>query len=89
MSFGTCDDAYLALVISCDLQSSGCYSIPNRSLSGWRIISTGLSRYELYSTCNDDVSCLIEGAISGYIEPVQWWYQLIDDDDNNNDNVQR
>ena len=41
-----------------------------------------LSRYELNSTCgDDDVSCLIEGAISGYIEPVQWWYQLIDDND--------
>ena len=46
-----------------------------------------LSRYELYSTCNDDVSCLIEGVISGYIEPVQWWYQLIDDDDSNDDNI--
>jgi hypothetical protein len=23
----------------------------------------------------------MEGAISGYIKPVQWWYQLIDDDD--------
>ena len=40
-----------------------------------------LSRYELYSTCSDDVLCSFEGAISGYIEPVQWWYQLIDDDD--------
>jgi hypothetical protein len=39
-----------------------------------------LSRYELNSTCNDNVSCIIEGAISGNIEPVQWWYQLIDDD---------
>jgi hypothetical protein len=35
-----------------------------------------LSRYELNSTCSNDVSCSIERAISGYIEPVQWWYQL-------------
>ena len=37
-------------------------------------------------TCSNDVSCSYKGVISGYIEPVQWWYQLIDDDDNNNDN---
>ena len=43
-----------------------------------------MSRYELNSTCSDDVLCSMEGAISGYIEPVQWWYQLIDDDDSNN-----
>ena len=50
-----------------------------------------LSRYELNSTCSVDVSCLIKGAVSGYIEPVQWWYQLINngDNDDNNDNIQR
>ena len=49
-----------------------------------------MSRYELNSTCgDDDVSGLMEGAISGYVKLVQWWYQLIDDDDNNNDIIQR
>ena len=33
-------------------------------------------------TCSDDVLCSMEGAISGNIEPVQWWYQYIDDIDN-------
>jgi hypothetical protein len=27
------------------------------------------------------LSCSMEGARSGYIKPVQWWYQLINDDD--------
>jgi hypothetical protein len=40
-----------------------------------------LSRYKLNSRCSNNVSCLIERAISGYIKPVKWWYQLIDDND--------
>jgi hypothetical protein len=29
-----------------------------------------LSRYKLNGRCSNNVSCSIEGAISGYIEPV-------------------
>jgi hypothetical protein len=39
-----------------------------------------LSRYELNGRCSNNVSCSMERAISGCIEPVKWWYQLIDDD---------
>jgi hypothetical protein len=39
-----------------------------------------VSRYELNGRCSNNVSCSMERAISGYIEPVKWWYQLIDDD---------
>jgi hypothetical protein len=39
-----------------------------------------VSRYELNGRCSNNVSCSMERAISGCIEPVKWWYQLIDDD---------
>jgi hypothetical protein len=52
------------------------------SLPYWCVMALTLSRYELNSRCSNNVSCSMERAISGYIEPVKWWYQLIDNDNN-------
>jgi hypothetical protein len=62
-----------------DFQPNISGSTENSPLFG--IGCRSVSRYELNGRCSNNVSCSMERAISGYIEPVQWWYQLIDDDD--------